>query len=67
MKYFTDNPLERMMMQVPKGARHEPIPPPPEGHHCYGCSQWGDVCMKPCPREIMKQEQEKKKHEARDL
>lgn len=64
MKYLTDNLLERMMMQVPKGARQEPLP---EGHRCYGCAQWGDVCMKPCPREMMKQEQEKKKHEARDL
>lgn len=54
MKYFTNSPLERMMMQVPKGSRQEPIPLPPEGHRCYGCSKWGDICMKPCPREMMK-------------
>ena len=52
MKYFTNNPLERLMMQTPKGFAPEPTTPPPEGHHCFGCSRWGQACVRPCYRDI---------------
>ena len=31
MRYFTNNPLERMMMQKPKPMREEALPQPPKG------------------------------------
>ncbi len=66
MKYFTDNPLERLMMQIPKPAREEKRPAPPAGHHCYGCSYYGEVCVFPCFRDIQKQMKETKKYDSRD-
>jgi hypothetical protein len=52
MTLFTNNPLERMMQQVPKAGREEmPRTPAPEGHHCCGCSHYGDVCVRPCYRD----------------
>ncbi len=34
-----------------KGLLAEPKSPPPEGHHCFGCS-WGQACVRPCYRDI---------------
>lgn len=65
MKYFTDNPLERLMMQVPKGGKPDPVKPPPEGHHCFGCSHC--VCVLPCYRDILKQEQKGRKSKEESL
>lgn len=53
MRYFTSNPLERVMMQVPKGeeARADRPPAAPRGHHCYGCGRYGMPCVRPCYRD----------------
>ena len=56
MRYFTRNPLERLMMQVPK-AEHEETPRTiaPEGHFCHGCGRYGTVCVRPCYRDAKPQ------------
>ena len=59
MKYFTDNPLERIMMETPKQPRQKQLPELPEDHHCYGCNQYGNVCVFPCYRDLIKQWKEK--------
>lgn len=52
MTLFTNNPLERMMQQIPKAGREEtPRAPAPEGHHCFGCGRFGTVCVHPCYRD----------------
>ena len=56
MKYFTDNPLERMMMQKPKTAREDIPPAAPKGHFCHGCNRFGQRCVHPCYREIQRME-----------
>ncbi len=54
MRYFTNNPLERLMMQTPRPmdtprqARREP----PKDHPCYGCKHCGEVCVLPCYRGV---------------
>ncbi|MDD3228311.1 MAG: hypothetical protein PHE09_03745 [Oscillospiraceae bacterium] len=59
MTLFTNNPLERMMQQVPKAGREEtPRTPTPEGHFCHGCGRYGTVCVRPCYRDA---KQEKKR------
>lgn len=67
MKYFTNNPLERLMMQVPKGSKPEPVKPPPEGHHCFGCSHYGDAYVLPCYRDFQKQMKKETKNDTRNL
>lgn len=52
MKYFTDRPMERVMMQFPRAQRDRPPPPPPEGHPCHGCKRYGEGCVLPCYRGI---------------
>ena len=38
MRYFTSNPLERLMMQsLPPQRERSPRPDPPKGHPCHGC------------------------------
>ena len=39
MRYFTNNPLERLMMQKPKAAREDSPPAPAKEHFCYGCQR----------------------------
>lgn len=52
MKTFTQNPLERFMMQVPRAQREERRPiPAPRGHFCYGCGRFGMTCIRPCYRD----------------
>ncbi len=51
MRYFTDNPLERMMMQTPRPQRERKPPPAPKGHRCYGCGRYGEPCLLPCYRD----------------
>lgn len=53
MRYFTSNPLERLMMQPPlpqREQRHRPDPP--KGHPCHGCKRCGDRCALPCYRGV---------------
>ena len=35
MRYFTNNPLERLMMQKPKAAREDSPPNAAKEHFCY--------------------------------
>lgn len=56
MKYFTRNPLERMMMQKPRAMREDNPPAAPKGHFCYGCKRYGQGCIHPCYREIRRTE-----------
>ena len=59
MTLFTNNPLERMIQQVPRPGREEmPRTIAPEGHFCHGCSRYGTVCVHPCHRDA---KQEKKR------
>ena len=51
MRYFTSNPLERLMMQAPPPQRERsPQPDPPKGHPCHGCKRCGERCVLPCYR-----------------
>ena len=54
MRYFTDNPFEHMMTQVPR-YRQEPQPKPvlPKNHPCYGCKRFGEGCSLPCYRGVI--------------
>lgn len=56
MKYFTRNPLERMMMQKPRAKREDNPPAAPKGHFCYGCKRYGQGCIHPCYRESRRTE-----------
>ena len=51
MRYFTNNPLERLMMQKPKAAREDSPPAAAKEHFCYGCKRFGQSCVRPCYRE----------------
>ena len=64
MRYFTRNPLERMMMQVPRPQREQDAPAAPEGHRCHGCGRYGEPCILPCYRDRLP---EKKQTENRDF
>ena len=52
MRYFTDNPLERMMMQVPRQERGPDLSRPAKGHPCHGCKRYGEGCILPCYRGV---------------
>lgn len=61
MTYFTNNPLERMMMQKPSpGKDKAPVITAPKGHHCYGCARYGEGCVLPCFRDINAMRKEQK-------
>ena len=54
MKYFTHDPLERLMMRPPTGrAKPDPAPPVPQSHPCYGCKRRNESgCTLPCYRGV---------------
>ena len=52
MRYFTNNPLERMMMQVPRQERGPDLPHPSKEHPCHGCRRYGESCILPCYRNV---------------
>ena len=54
MRYFTGNPLERMMMRPPiVRAKRDPAPPVPKRHPCYGCKRRNESgCTLPCYRGV---------------
>ena len=53
MRYFTGNPVERMMMEIPRPCPVENGNPAPErGHPCYGCRHYGEGCVLPCYRGV---------------
>ena len=41
MTCFTDNPLERMMTQIPRTLPKKSPAVPPKGHPCHGCKRLG--------------------------
>ena len=52
MTLFTKNPLERLMLRLPRPDKEEmPSPIAPEGHLCPGCGRYGLVCIRPCYRD----------------
>ena len=55
MKYFTDRPMERVMMQLPRAQRARPPPQTPEGHPCNCCKRYGEGCVLPCYRGVRDQ------------
>ena len=48
MRYFTGNPLERMMMKLPRQERGPDPSRPAKGHPCHGCKRYGEGCILPC-------------------
>ena len=56
MRYFTNNPLERLMMQKPKAAREDSPPDAAKEHFCYGCKRFGQSCVRPCYRDVKRME-----------
>ena len=55
MKYFTDRPMERVMMQLPRVQRDRPPPQPSGDHPCHGCKRYGEGCVLPCYRGVREQ------------
>ena len=51
MRYFTNNPLERLMMQKPKAAREDS---PPAA--AFGFKRFGQSCVRPCYRDVKRME-----------
>ena len=48
MRYFTSNPLERLMMQAPPPRQEQRAKPaPPKDHPCHGCKRCGENCVLP--------------------
>lgn len=44
MRYFTSNPLERLMMQAPPPRQEQRAKPaPPKDHPCHGCKRCGEL------------------------
>lgn len=54
MKYFTDNPLERLMMRPPTPKAKSDTPRSiSKDHPCFGCKRWGEGnCVLPCYRGV---------------
>ena len=53
MTLFTDNPLERMMMQKPEDGRRGKPSPAPTPPRCMGCPYNGEPrCMGYCIRKL---------------
>lgn len=52
MRYFTDNPLERMMMEVPRPQSGSGPADLPKNHPCRGCKRYGEGCVLPCYRGV---------------
>lgn len=61
MRYFTDSPFERMMMQVPRSRPMQEAARPPG---CAGCTLCRETCGQPCKQTHTKEENAK--HETCD-
>ena len=55
MKYFTDRPMERVMMELPHTQRDRSPPQLPVGHPCCGCKRYGEGCVLTCYRGVTSQ------------
>lgn len=61
MRYFTDSPLERLMMQKPRERRERrPPAPPPRGHPCQDRHYYNGACIGPCYRNLIITPKERK-------
>lgn len=68
MTLFTKNPLERLMLRLPRPDKEEtPRPIAPEGHFCHGCGRYGLVCIRPCYRDTDLREKLRAKAPERSL
>ena len=68
MTLFTKNPLERLMLRLPRPDKEEtPRPIAPEGHLCHGCGRYGLVCIRPCYRDTDLREKLRAKAPERSL
>ena len=52
MRLFTDNPLERLMIEVPRPRGGKTALDLPKLHPCYGCKRYGNHCFLPCYRGV---------------
>ena len=53
MRYFTNNILERLMMQTPRSQPERQTPEDlPKEHPCHGCKRCGEGCVLPCYRGV---------------
>ena len=52
MRYFTDNPLERMMMQVPRQERGLTCPVRPKATPATAANATGRAASVPCYRGV---------------
>ena len=60
MTFFTDNPLERMMIQKPDYGKREKSPPASFSPRCEGCPYKGQApCIGYCIRKIKDNEPER--------
>lgn len=60
MTFFTDNPLERMMIQKPEDGKREKSPPASFPRRCEGCPYKGQApCIGYCIRKIKEQQPER--------
>ena len=68
MTLFTKNPLERLMLRLPRSDKGEmPRPIAPVGHLCHGCGRYGLVCIRPCYRDTDLREKLRAKAPERSL
>ena len=60
MTFFTDNPLERMMIQKPEDGKRGKSPPASFPPRCEGCPYKGQApCIGYCIRKIKEHEPER--------
>lgn len=53
MRYFTDSPYERMMMERRKEQLEEQPPVPPLVYPCHGCDRNKNGCSGLCYRDLI--------------
>jgi hypothetical protein len=52
MRYFTDSPYERMMVQRPRQQGDQQLSALPSGYLCIGCERHKNGCSGPCYCEL---------------
>ena len=48
---FTTSPYEKMMQEIPRDEKPEPVMAP-EGSRCHGCPYWRGIGCVTCYREL---------------
>ena len=54
MTLFTNNRLEKLMQELPNESGRASPPTAPPDHYCFGCANYGQGCVAPCYRELLK-------------